>query len=35
MITYENGVFALQGDGFTCLLRVNSWNRSSYILAPR
>jgi len=26
MITYENGVFALQGEGFTCLLRVNQWN---------
>ena len=26
MITYENGIFALQGDGFTCLLRVNPWN---------
>ena len=25
MITYENGLFALQGDGFTCLLRVNEW----------
>ena len=25
MITYENGVFSLQGDGFTCLLRVNHW----------
>ena len=25
MITYENGVFTLQGDGFTCLLRVNPW----------
>ena len=26
MITYENGIFALQGEGFTCLLRVNPWN---------
>ena len=25
MITYENGVFALQGDGFTSLMRVNQW----------
>ena len=25
MITYENGVFALQGEDFTCLLRVNQW----------
>ena len=25
MITYENGIFSLQGDGFTCLLRVNDW----------
>ena len=25
MITYENGRFTLQGDGFTCLLRVNGW----------
>ena len=25
MITYENGVFALQGEGITCLLRVNQW----------
>ena len=26
MITYENGIFALQGEDFTCLLRVNQWN---------
>ena len=26
MITYENGIFSLQGDGFTYLLRVNQWN---------
>ena len=26
MIVYENGIFTLQGDGFTCLLRVNPWN---------
>lgn len=26
MITYENGIFALQGEEFTCLLRVNQWN---------
>ena len=25
MITYENGVFTLQGDGFTNILRVNQW----------
>ena len=25
MITYENGMFSLQGDGFTCLMRVNQW----------
>ena len=25
MITYENGIFSLQGEGFTCLLRVNQW----------
>ena len=25
MIIYENGIFTLQGDGFTCLLRVNKW----------
>ena len=25
MITYENGIFALQGEDFTCLLRVNGW----------
>ena len=25
MITYENGIFTLQGEGFTCLLRVNDW----------
>ena len=25
MIFYENGSFALQGDGFSCLLRVNEW----------
>lgn len=25
MIIYENGLFALQGEGFTCLLRVNAW----------
>ena len=25
MITYDNGVFALEGEGFTCLLRVNAW----------
>ena len=25
MITYEKGIFTLQGDGFTCLLRVNEW----------
>ena len=25
MITYENGLFCLQGDGFSCLLRVNPW----------
>ena len=25
MITYENGLFALQGDGFTNLMRVNQW----------
>ena len=25
MITYDNGIFSLQGDGFTCLLRVNQW----------
>ena len=25
MITYENGLFSLQGEGFTCLLRVNQW----------
>ena len=25
MITYENGLFSLQGEGFTCLLRVNAW----------
>ena len=25
MITYENGLFSLQGEGFTCLLRVNEW----------
>lgn len=25
MITYENGVFALQGEKFTCLLRLNPW----------
>ena len=25
MITYDNDIFALQGDGFTCLLRVNEW----------
>ena len=25
MITYENGVFCLQGQDFTCLLRVNQW----------
>ena len=26
MIVYENDIFTLQGDGFTCLLRVNPWN---------
>ena len=26
MIAYENGIFTLQGDGFTCILRVNPWN---------
>ena len=25
MITYENGLFCLQGEDFTCLLRVNAW----------
>ena len=25
MIRYENGVFCLQGEGFSCLLRVNQW----------
>ena len=25
MITYDNGVFALQGEDFSCLLRVNKW----------
>ena len=25
MITYENGIFTLQGDGFTNILRVNPW----------
>ena len=25
MITYENGLFSLHGDGFTCLIRVNDW----------
>ena len=25
MITYENGIFTLQGEGFTNLLRVNPW----------
>ena len=25
MITYENGVFSLQGEGFSCLMRVNPW----------
>ena len=25
MITYENGIFALHGEDFTCLLRVNGW----------
>ncbi len=25
MITHNNGLFALQGDGFTCLLQVNRW----------
>ena len=25
MITYENGVFSLQGEGFSCLMRVNQW----------
>ena len=25
MIIYENGLFALQGEAFTCLLRVNAW----------
>ena len=25
MITYDNGLFGLQGEGFTCLLRVNPW----------
>ena len=25
MITYENGLFSLQGEGFTCLMRVNAW----------
>ena len=25
MITYEKGIFSLQGDGFTYLMRVNNW----------
>ena len=25
MITYENGLFSLHGEGFTCLMRVNDW----------
>ena len=25
MITYDNGLFSLHGEGFTCLLRVNEW----------
>ena len=25
MITYDNGLFSLQGEDFTCLLRVNEW----------
>lgn len=27
MITHENGVFLLAGDGFSCLLRVNEWGQ--------
>ena len=25
MITYDNGLFSLQGEDVTCLLRVNEW----------
>ena len=25
MIAYDNGLFSLQGDGFTCLMAVNQW----------